>query len=373
MAADIIDVSVHQGIIDWPKVPASVVCVRVGYRSGQSGEIKADEYAQRNLNGARAAGKKVGVYFWSQALTIEEARAEADFVCDTAGKLDLPVYIDSEYSSKHNGRADRLSRDARTVVTVAFCTRIMECGYKAGVYASESWFKSNLDYSKISAYSIWVAKYSEKRPTYPPKWDYWQYSSKETMPGISKVVDVSRRYADIQNVVSNAPKKQILIGQASMGETGLYNQQAGNQNGKELNIRPYYRHKKGWKVFRAPTEQARQKICYAMLRAVNNPCIGYDQINNGTLFVAAQKYGYDPGQVKIDVECDCARLVRVCCAYAGYVLPDFYTGTEPGVLRNAGFLDVTSEIDQATGAGLRIGDILVTTTKGHTCVCVQTA
>ena len=369
MAADIIDVSVHQGNIDWPKVPASVICVRVGYRSGQSGEIKADEYAQRNLNGARATGKKVGVYFWSQALTIDEARAEADYACDHAGRLDLPVYIDSEYSSKHNGRADRLSRDARTVVTVAFCTRIMERGYKAGVYASESWFKSNLDYSKLSEYSIWVAKYSDKRPAYPPKWDYWQYSSKETLPGIPKVVDVSRRYADIQNVVSAAPKKQILIGQASIGETGIRNQVAGNQTGKELNIREYYRHKKDWRAFRAPTEQQGQRICYAMLRAVKNPCIGYDQGDNNSLFVAAQKYGYDPGQVKIDVETDCARLVRVCAAYAGIMLPDFYTGTEPATLLKAGFQEASFNHD--TGAGLQIGDILCTPVKGHSCVVVQ--
>ena len=364
MPADIIDVSRFQGVIDWSKVPASIVCVRIGYRSGQSGEIKADEYAQRNLDGARATGKKVGVYFWSQALTIEEARTEADYCCDHAGRLDLPVYIDSEYSSKHNGRADRLTKDARTVVTVAFCTRVMERGYQAGVYASESWYKSNLDFSKISAYHIWVAKYSDKRPTYPPKWEYWQYSSKASMPGIVGNVDVSRRYADKQE-----PKKQILIGQASIGESGIKGQVAGNQTGKELNIREYYKHAKSWRAFRAPKEQQRQRICYAMLRAVKNPCIGYDQGDNGSLFIVAQKYGYDPGQVNIDVETDCARLVRVCVAYAGIMLPDFYTGTEPSVLLQAGFQEVFFDLD--TGEGLQIGDILCTSVKGHTCVVVQ--
>lgn len=364
MSADIIDVSKFQNVIDWPKVTASVVCVRVGYRSGQTGEIKADEFAQRNLDGARATGKKVGVYFWSQALTIDEARAEADYACDHAGKLDLPVYIDSEYSSKHNGRADRLTKDARTVVTVAFCTRVMERGYQAGVYASESWYKSNLDFSKISAYHIWVAKYSDKRPTYPPKWEYWQYSSKASMPGIIGNVDVSRRYAD-----KVEQKKQILIGQASIGESGIKGQIAGNQTGKELNIRKYYKHAKSWRAFRAPKEQQRQRICYAMLRAVKNPCIGYDQGDNNTLYVVAQKYGFDPGLVKIDVETDCARLVRVCCAYAGIMLPDFYTGTEPAVLLNAGFREIS--FDQETGSGLQIGDILCTPVKGHSCVCVQ--
>lgn len=363
MSADIIDVSKFQNVIDWPKVTASVVCVRVGYRSGQSGEIKADEFAQRNLDGARATGKKVGVYFWSQALTIDEARAEADYACDHAGKLDLPVYIDSEYSSKHNGRADRLTKDARTVVTVAFCTRVMERGYQAGVYASESWYKSNLDFSKISAYHIWVAKYSDKRPTYPPKWEYWQYSSKASMPGIIGNVDVSRKYADKQE-----PKKQILIGQASIGEDGINHQKPGNQTGKELNTRDYYKPSKGWRVFRTTPERA-HKIAFAMLQAVNNPCIGYDQSDRNTLFTASQKYGYDPSKVKIDVECDCSSLVRVCVAYSGIILPDFNTSLEPTVLKDHGFNEIT--IDQATGAGLQIGDILVTNGKGHTCVCVQ--
>lgn len=359
MAADIIDVSVHQGIIDWPKVPASVICVRVGYRSGQSGEIKADEYAHRNLNGARATGKKVGVYFWSQALTIDEARAEADYACDHAGRLDLPVYIDSEYSSKHNGRADRLSRDARTVVTVAFCTRIMERGYKAGVYASESWFKSNLDYSKLSAYSIWVAKYSDKRPAYPPKWDYWQYSSKETLPGIPKVVDMSRKYED-----KPEPKKQILIAQASRGETGIRGQIAGNQNGKELNIRDYYEHPKGWRGFRHPEAMVCARIAYAALRAVQNPRIGYDQGDRNSLYIASQKYGFDPGEVKIDVECDCTSLTRVCCAYAGVKLPDYNSATMPTVLIKAGFREIGLD-------DLKPGDLLCTKTKGHACIVVQ--
>lgn len=359
MAADIIDVSVHQGVIEWPKVPASVVCVRVGYRSGQSGEIKADEYAQRNLTGARAAGKKVGVYFWSQALTVDEAWAEADYACDHAGRLDLPVYIDSEYSSKHNGRADRLSRDARTVVSVAFCTRVMERGYKAGVYASESWFKSNLDYNKLSAYSIWVAKYSDKRPAYPPKWDYWQYSSKASMPGIVGNVDVSRRYDE-----KPIPKKQILIAQASKGESGIKGQTAGNQTGTELNIREYYEHPKGWRGFRHPEAMVCARIAYAALRAVKNPRIGYDQGDRNSLFIASQKYGYDPGLVKIDVECDCTSLTRVCCAFGGVKLPDYNSATMPAVLLKAGFKEIGMD-------DLRPGDLLCTKTRGHACIVVQ--
>lgn len=166
-------------------------------------------------------------------------------------------------------------------------------------------------------------------------------------------------------------KKEILIGQASKGETGIKGQIAGNQTGTELNIKAYYKHKSGWRVFRAAMPKQQNDIAYAMLRAVKNLNIGYDQANRGTLFTAAQKYAYDPGEVKIDVECDCSSLVRVCCAYAGIMLPDFNTASEADVLTKAYFHEVTPRVNQDTGEGLCLGDILVTTVKGHTCVVVQ--
>lgn len=368
---DIIDVSKHQGLIIWSKVTASTVIIRVGYRSGKTGQITLDPMAERNLSEARKYGKKVGIYFWSQALTIDEARAEADFCCDHAGKLDLPIYLDSENAKDKQGRADNLPKDARTVVTVSFCTRVMERGYQAGVYSGEWWWRNNLDYSKLKAYSIWVAKYSTEKPSYPPRYDFWQYSSKEKMTGIQDYVDASVRVSNVVQSSTAIPNtnKVIMIGQASKGETGIKGQIAGNQTGTELNVKPYYQHKQGWRVFRAADETSQNRIAYAMLRAVKNRCIGYDQANRNTLLEASQKYAYDPGEVKVDVECDCSSLVRVCCYYAGFRLPDFNTASEPQVLLKAGFKEV--QIDQKTGNGLMIGDILVTSSRGHTCVCVQ--
>ena len=371
MMVDIIDVSKYQGVIDWAKVTASTAIIRIGYRSGKTGRIVLDEMASRNLFHARRNGKKIGLYFWSQALTIDEACEEADFCCAHAGRLDLPIYLDSESASDHNGRADRLTRDARTVTVVAFCTRVMERGYKAGVYSGQSWWKTCLDYDKLKNYSIWVARYNTQKPTYPPRYDFWQYSSKEKMTGITGYVDASVRYGEMPG--GKPTPKDILIGQASMGETGIKGQIAGNQTGKELNTKKYYKHPKGWRVFRTTPERA-HKIAFAMLNAVNNACIGYDQNlgktdGRNTLYIASQKYGFDPGAVKVDVECDCSSLVRVCCCYAGVMLPDFNTASEPQVLLKAGFKEV--QIDQKTGNGLMIGDILVTSSRGHTCVCVQ--
>lgn len=164
--------------------------------------------------------------------------------------------------------------------------------------------------------------------------------------------------------------KDILIGQASLGESGKVSGNVpGNQTGGELNFRKYYAHQKGWRAFRVSNAYASSLIAYAMLRAVKNDCIGYDQQKRNELYIASQKYGFDPGLVKVDVSCDCSALVRVCCAHAKIALPDFTTANEAKVLANAGFAEV--EFDHTTGAGLQIGDILVTKTKGHTVVVVQ--
>ena len=173
-------------------------------------------------------------------------------------------------------------------------------------------------------------------------------------------------------IKASAPlKKDILIAQASIGESGIRGQIAGNQTGRELNIRKYYKHKQGWRLFRYPDAVVQNKIAFAALNGVNNDRIGYDQLpsNRNSLFTAAQKYGYDPGAVKVDVETDCSAFVRCCIAYAGHVLPDFSTYSEPDILKKFGFVEMN--FDQDTGNGLLIGDILVTKGKGHTCMVVQ--
>jgi len=364
---DIIDVSEYQQQIDWSKVPYDTAIIRVGYRTGSTGKVGVDPYAIRNLNGARAAGKKVGAYFFTQAINEAEAIEEADFAAAHAGRLHLPLYIDTEYANKnHTGRADKLDKATRSRIVQVFCRQVKAHGYKSGVYASESWYKNQIDISPFRAFidSVWVAKYSTKAPSYPPLYDYWQYTSKATCAGINGYVDLSR-----SRKMEPEKKKDILIGQASMGETGISNQKAGNQTGQELNIRKYSNHKKGWRAFRHSWPGISDKIAYAVLRAVKNACIGYDQKDRNTIKIVSQKYGYDPGCVKVDCECDCGTLVWVAIAYAGILLPDFTTGNEANVLLNHGFQEIP--FDPVTGEGLRVGDILVTKTKGHTCVVVQ--
>ena len=161
-----IDVSKYQGNIDWAKVKASGIdyaIIRVGYRGYGSGVLVEDPTFKRNIQGATAAGIKVGVYVFSQAINTQEAVEEASLCLEaTRGYgLALPIYFDSEYStSRRSGRADGLSQSQRTRIAVAFCETVRSGGRAAGVYASKTWFYYQLNYSEISRYSIWVAHYA---------------------------------------------------------------------------------------------------------------------------------------------------------------------------------------------------------------------
>lgn len=137
----------------------------------------------------------VGVYFYDQSINESEAKEEAEWVINMIKpySVSLPVYIDSEYSNKsHNGRADNISKEQRTKNVIAFCKRIQELGHTVGIYASDSWFKSMLDYDKIKDYHIWCARYSVNKPTIS-HYDIWQYGSEQFVWAL-KPIDVNWIY-----------------------------------------------------------------------------------------------------------------------------------------------------------------------------------
>ena len=162
----------------------------------------------------------------------------------------------------------------------------------------------------------------------------------------------------------------VLIGSARIDENGnAYGGKAGDQTGKEVSTQTWYKHSKGWRVFRAKDHAAALKIADAMQEACNNPHIGYDQWQRLTLYEEAQKHGFNIARVEKDVETDCSALVRVCCAYAGIMLKNFTTDTEPGVLLASGAFDELTDSKYTDKPDyLRAGDILDTATKGHTVV-----
>lgn len=154
-------------------------------------------------------------------------------------------------------------------------------------------------------------------------------------------------------------------GKASGGEPG-------DQTWKELRIQPWYKNKKGWRVFRPKSYDVAQKLAEDMRAACNNPNIGYDQKQRNTLYNVASRFGFDCKEVEEPCECDCSSLVRVCLAYAGIMLSNFNTATEPSKLINSRqFIELTDIEVTDTPDYLRTGDILVTAVKGHTAIALN--
>ena len=197
-----IDVSQHNGSIDWKKVKNDSIdfaFIRLGYRGWGTGINTADSQYRTNINNAYNAGIKVGVYFFSQAINEKEGREEADYVIDTLmpnglmQKVTLPIAIDTETSTGNGaGRADNISVANRTAAMRGFVDRIKERGYNAIIYASTSWLENKLDMTKLSDAKVWLAHWThdiEKRPTYKGLYEAWQYTDVGTVSGISKAVD----------------------------------------------------------------------------------------------------------------------------------------------------------------------------------------
>lgn len=189
-----IDVSQHNGQIDWEAVAADGIefaMIRVGYRGYTRGEIYLDERFAENYAGARAAGLKVGTYFFSQAVSVEEAKEEADFTLDALKglKLDLPVVFDWETIGEENARADDIDRDTLTACTLAFCKAVSK-KFDAMIYtnAYQGYYLLNL--GELADYPIWFAGYAQT-PIFYYRFDIWQYTNEGTVAGIEGSVDLN--------------------------------------------------------------------------------------------------------------------------------------------------------------------------------------
>lgn len=192
-----IDVSSHQGNIDWASVKAAGInfaIIRVGYRGSQTGALVEDSCFRKNIQGATANGINVGVYFFTQATTEAEAVEEASMALTLCSgyNLSYPIFVDTENGSGA-ARANGLDKGTRTACVAAFCKTIANGGRKAGVYASKSWYNNKIDASAFSNYFIWVAQYNTTC-NYKGKYNMWQYSSKGSVPGIKGNVDVNIAY-----------------------------------------------------------------------------------------------------------------------------------------------------------------------------------
>ena len=190
-----IDVSKWNGSIDWNAVKnsgVSYVIIRVGYRGSSQGSLIDDPTFKTNIKGATAAGLKVGVYFFTQAVDEVEAVQEASMVLDRISgyKISYPVFLDVEASG---GRGDKIDSATRTAVCKAFCNTIQNAGYTAGIYANKTWLTGKMDAGALGSYKIWLAQYAAA-PTYTGRYDLWQYKSTGKVSGISGNVDLNLSY-----------------------------------------------------------------------------------------------------------------------------------------------------------------------------------
>lgn len=220
-----IDVSQHNGDIDWKKVKnfgVDFAIIRVGGRGyGSAGNIYKDDDAQKNIEGALAAGVKVGVYFFSTALNEQEAIEEAKYTCSVIRDYDIsyPVVYDHEGYDQKEYRNYGLSREVRTKSAIAFMDYVEAQGYEPMIYSSSAHFRDDSEWltSELEQeYNVWVAQYWEYKdgsgnwkqysdyemaknnPTsYNGRYTIWQFTSEGKVDGINSTgVDMDIEYYD---------------------------------------------------------------------------------------------------------------------------------------------------------------------------------
>lgn len=196
-----IDVSVHQGDIDWTQVKAAgveFVMLRLAYRGSIQGSLSGDEMSQTYYQGAKAAGLKVGGYIFTQSISPEEGIEDAAFVLDVVKdwQLDMPLVYDWEVIEPHyrNGNLD-----ARTLTDTmaAFCREVEKAGYDAMVYFNINQFQERFFPEELTDYGFWLADYSEVMD-FPYEIDMWQYSCTGNVPGIPGNVDLNLYFPETQ-------------------------------------------------------------------------------------------------------------------------------------------------------------------------------
>ena len=188
-----IDVSRYQGEIDWQQVKnagVEFVMIRAAFRGYGNGLLYEDPMAQANYTGAKAAGLKVGAYLFSQAISVEEAREEANYLLEQTKdwELDMPLVYDWECLADDYRT---VGTDARllTDCTIAFCDTIQQAGRDPMIYFNPNQSHKQMYLEELTEYSFWLAMYTDQMD-YPYKVDMWQYTNQGSVPGISGNVDI---------------------------------------------------------------------------------------------------------------------------------------------------------------------------------------
>ncbi len=189
-----VDVSYHQGSIDWEKVADAgyeFAILRVGYRGSTKGGLVMDEKFYSYADGAYNAGIDIGCYFFSQAINEAEAIEEANFVLKAIKgmHITMPIVYDPELVEGSSNRTANMTRDEYTKCAIAFCDTIKNAGYDTMIYSNLHWQNNNFDMGELSAYDFWYADYNST-PQSPYAFTMWQASESASVPGISGNADI---------------------------------------------------------------------------------------------------------------------------------------------------------------------------------------
>ena len=188
-----IDVSKHQGKIEWGKVKGQVdfAILRASY-GWENYPSQVDEQLNNNVQGCIANGIPFGFYHYSYATTVEQAQKEADYCISAIQGTNpvYPVFFDVEDKAQQG-----IGKTALTEIAVAFCEKVKAAGFVAGVYASKSWWETRLDYEKLKEYEIWLAHWAEQTD-FGRHYDLWQYTSSGSVPGVIGRVDWNYCYTE---------------------------------------------------------------------------------------------------------------------------------------------------------------------------------
>lgn len=190
-----IDVSKHQGEIEWDKVAGdgvSYAFIRAGYRGSAEGKLVEDEFFTDNIEGAAENGIDIGIYFYTQAMTPEEAQEEAELVLELIEPYEVsyPVVLDLEETESASARTAKMTKEEYTKAAIAFCEKIKEAGYTPMIYGNLKTFMIMLDLEQLEDYEKWFAYYDEA-VYFPYAFNIWQYSAKGDIAGIKGDVDLN--------------------------------------------------------------------------------------------------------------------------------------------------------------------------------------
>ncbi len=198
-----VSISKYNEFVDYIKLKKAgldFAMIRIGARGYSTGQIVLDENFDKNMQDAAGAGLKTGVYFFSQAVTEEEAIDEAGVVLAALSAYDIayPIAFAMDFVENDTSRVEALTREERTKIAAAFLSLLKEAGYNTALYADKEWLFNKIDLAQLLSYDIWLSQEADV-PDYPYKFSMWQYTDKARIDGMAEEAQLSVSFIDYEN------------------------------------------------------------------------------------------------------------------------------------------------------------------------------